>query len=283
MKVWNLDKRAFCLVTCLLASLMEAKNVAHLDVILDPKTGKYKRQLPAGGHILESRDAKNVFPLNVNGIIENESLNKRDSERQQVYSAEKLTDQKDENGRTSQKNWDPVCLDSKLPSYSEISIFSRYLRDDVVLSSMISDPTTYIVVFAPSNDAIENLPKKPWQFPIDVETLEAQTSDEEALEQAVRNNIRNYVEHHIATMVGNNDGKIVQDALNERTCTSFVLKSLLDPSGLENGGDLLLARKDGKYRLYSARWGGAASIEVKLVDEAQNGVVFVIAEALVSA
>ncbi|SCU98382.1 LAFA_0G17524g1_1 [Lachancea sp. 'fantastica'] len=289
MKICAFNHRTFCLITCLFASLMEAKNVAHLDIKLDPETGKFKRQLPAGVRILESRDAKNVFPLNVDEVLEKESLKKRENERQQVYAAGEHNEHKD---LKSQETWSPVCLDSKLPSYSDISIFSRYLRDDIVLSSMISDPSSYLVVLAPSNDAIERLSKKPWQFPIDVEALEAQTSDEETIERAVRDNIRSFVENHIATIVSNDKAQRIKDLLDDGSGATAVLSSLTCQKGSEKPqmyGDMMLSAQDGKFRLLptSKIIPGStipeAMVELELMDEVENGAVFVIQEALVSA
>ena len=109
---------------------------------------------------LEKREAKKL-PFDLDEILE--GLEKRQMPQQEFGST-------NEDGTESTKM---VYLDSRIPLLNEISIFSSYSRNDLTLSSNFEDPKQNVIVFAPSNDAIEALSLKPWQFPINIDELES--------------------------------------------------------------------------------------------------------------
>ncbi|SCV01711.1 LAME_0G18008g1_1 [Lachancea meyersii CBS 8951] len=280
MRTCSLNGRIFCLIIGLFACAMEAKNVAHLDVLFDPTSGKFKRQLPsswrasdAEDKTLKVRDARNVSPLNLDELFEKGSFDKREVQQQNVYAAEKEQDE-----QQTGEAWDPICLDSRLASMNEISIFTSYLRDDVILSRIMCDPLENVIVFAPSDRAVESLPKKPWQFPTDVEALEAQKSDEETIDRAVNSNIQHFVQSHIATSASIRRAQDMKDCMHDMV----VLRSFAF-EGDDNSGDIMLMKQKGEYYVAHANSVDEGFQKVHAMEQAQNGIVFTIWRPLISA
>lgn len=91
-------------------------------------------------------------------------------------------------------------LATALDQEGDISIFATYIRDLTDIYSMCNsvdkfninaanDAEKMLLLFAPTNKAMIDLSAKPWEFP------ESITDDDESV---VRNNIRHFVESHIA-------------------------------------------------------------------------------------
>lgn len=69
----------------------------------------------------------------------------------------------------------PVLLNDVLPSNRPISIFSSLILSVEPASSRLSTIQSNTTVLAPSNQAISNLPRKPWEGP----SYNANSKDEE--------------------------------------------------------------------------------------------------------
>ncbi|KAG7877495.1 hypothetical protein KL905_004917 [Ogataea polymorpha] len=91
-------------------------------------------------------------------------------------------------------------LATALTQIQDISIFSSYIRDMVDLYQKCDDTTQFninsqsdnmLLIFAPTNEAIAELPEKPWQFPRPV------TRESDADDEASNYNIRHFVESHV--------------------------------------------------------------------------------------
>lgn len=276
MKILNkpFSVGVLCTIPFLLACMVDGKNVANLDIVLDKQTGKLKRQLPSlharDGSLLR-RDPKRL-PLDLEDLFEGklDKRSERETDRQEFFINHGQEGNADQ-GEPS----DPICLDSRIPSMNEISIFGSYLRDDITMSRIIEDPLEDVIIFAPSDSAIESLPLKPWQFPADVSDIESGAEDEEAVDKLVSSNIRHFVNSHIAT------GTSIDKARSMKKCmgSSVVLRSFAF-EGDENSGDIMLKKKRGKYYVASSL--DKKFQKVKRVERAQNGLILVIDATLIS-
>lgn len=174
-----------------------------------------------------------------------------------------------------EESLNPICLNSRFPSMNEISIFAGYLRDDVSIAQMMENPAENVIVFAPTDEAIESLPLKPWEFPADINAIESSTNDEETIDKLVNSNILHFVKSHIAT------GTSIDKAKTMKKCMSrtIVLRSYAF-EGDESSGDIMLKKEGDEYFV-------ASSIDRKLkkvlrVEHAQNGLILVIGSTLIS-
>lgn len=113
-------------------------------------------------------------------------------------------------------------LATALDQEQNISIFASYIRDLVDLYQMCGSTDEFninaadtsnnmLLVFAPSNSAMLALSKKPWQFP------NTPSSDDE---QVTKENIRHFVEAHLAKVSSKNfdaDKTVKLSSLNGNT------------------------------------------------------------------
>lgn len=210
---------------------------------------------------LEKKEAKKL-PFDLDEILE--GLEKRQVPQQEFGST-------NEDGTESTKM---VYLDSRIPLLNEISIFSSYSRNDLTLSSNFEDPKQNVIVFAPSNDAIEALSLKPWQFPINIDELESNTEDEKAIDDAVNNNIIRFVRSHVVSYSDS-------DRAFKHNCKhrEILLKSQAY-DGPQDSGDIILKKEKDDYYVASAK--DHEFHIVKKIDHAENGVVMVIDSCLES-
>lgn len=267
----------------LLASFVSAKNVVPLTTIVDPETGKVKRQLveainphldDEAGHLVR-REAKRL-PLDLDAILNDENVGKREyKDIQHPFEDMNSVLESEEANDKDSKQMMPLCLDSRIPSINEISIFSSYLRSDLDVSARLENPQESTIIFAPSNDAIESLKLKPWQFPIDIDALEASTNDQEAIDNAVNENIMHFVKSHIVSSA-DLSGVVRHKCKGKKTVT---FKSLAY-EGDDDSGDILLKKKKSNFYVASAK--DKEFHLVERVDQAENGVVLVIDTPLIS-
>jgi len=147
-------------------------------------------------------------------------------------------------------------LATALDQEADISIFATYIRDMTDIYSMCnsadefninaaSNAENMLLLFAPTNEAMINLTAKPWEFPEQI----SNSNNEESIAQ---NNIRHFVESHIAKVSSKsfNTGKAVK------------LESL-------NGNKIFLKNTDAgfKYRLSESNdW-----IQINKIDVLDNG------------
>lgn len=266
----------------LLASFVSAKNVVPLTTIVDPETGKVKRQLveAINPHLddeadhLVRREAKRL-PLDLDAILNDENVGKREyKDIQHPFEDMNSVLESEEANDKDSKQMMPLCLDSRIPSINEISIFSSYLRSDLDVSARLENPQESTIIFAPSNDAIESLKLKPWQFPIDIDALEASTNDQEAIDNAVNENIMHFVKSHIVSSA-DLSGVVRHKCKGKKTVT---FRSLAY-EGDDDSGDILLKKKKSNFYVASAK--DKEFHLVERVDQAENGVVLVIDTPLI--
>lgn len=84
----------------------------------------------------------------------------------------------------------------------DLGLFSKYLRESPELfkkceteferSDLVSDTKKQVIIFAPTNEALTQLEKKPWQFPEDIDN--AKSEDEQDI--IIQRNILNFVQSH---------------------------------------------------------------------------------------
>lgn len=267
-----------------LLGLTEAKNIVGIENFHD-ENGRLHRRFSSDDSILEARDAKRL-PLEIDRIMEeNSRLFKRDpkrlpldinaiiAEEQRIAKRDQMRSQKDFKAGSKNLHVSPVSLDSKLTSMKETAVFFGYLRDDVQLSAQLCDENEDLIIIAPSNDAISKLGKKPWEFPRDVQSLEASEATEREIDSAIRQNILQFVRSHVVAYDDNH-------LLNEYGPGCITLKSLnfQDSSDHDSKGDILLKKQGDSF--YVASIVDKEFHRVQKVETAVNGVVLVIDSCL---
>ena len=160
-----------------------------------------------------------------------------------------------------------VLLNSTLAGLGDISLFGSYARTDIELSELFSNPDEDLIVIAPTNMAIMNLNIKPWQFPNDIELLEAEGASGQAIDLAINDNISKFVRSHVVSYSANKESyETLQPGL-------IRLKSVDATLNVE--GDILLKKElDGSYKIASVHSGVFHS--VSNIENAVNGVILVI-------
>lgn len=109
---------------------------------------------------------------------------------------------------TSVKSFvEPIDIASAISARSDLSLFAKYLRELPELyhkcekiDTLEGASSKEVLIFAPTNDAMIQLAKKPWQFPEDVDAAKS----EEEQDEAIKRNVYNFVESHVAEAEGVN-------------------------------------------------------------------------------
>lgn len=117
-----------------------------------------------------------------------------------------------------------------------------------------------LIIFAPNNEAIQSLNKKPWQFPEDIEN--ARSEDEE--DMLIQRNIFNFVESHIAETKSFD----IDSSSHSIELTTF------------NGKSILLKNDDGIFWVKpkeSDDW-----LEIMDTEVLENGAILTVSKPLVS-
>lgn len=155
-------------------------------------------------------------------------------------------------------------LASALTIREDVSLFASYLRDTSLYAKcatsddeMNSASKDQLLVFAPSNNAIYALSKKPWETPIDVSSIE----DSLEIDAAVQSNIKNFVESHIV------QAKEVEGVIGKKEA---VLKTV--------NGNSLIFKSSGSSWLVN---GNGKWITVEKVEILSNGALLTLDEALI--
>ncbi|QLQ81566.1 hypothetical protein HG537_0F03270 [Torulaspora globosa] len=267
-----------------LLSLTEAKNIVGIENFHDEK-GRLHRRFSSDDSILQARDAKRL-PLDIDKLMEeNSRLFKRDPKRlpldinaiieeeERIVKRDQMRSQKEFSAGSKNLHISPVSLDSKLTSMKETTVFFSYVREDVGLSTRLSDENEDLIILAPSNDAISKLSKKPWQFPRDVESLEASEASEKEIDSTIRQNVLQFVRSHVVAYDESHK-------LDEYGPGCITLKSLdfEDSSNHDTRGDILLKKQDDSF--YVASIVDKEFYKVQKVETAVNGVVLVIDSCL---
>ncbi|GMM28314.1 hypothetical protein DAMA08_010300 [Martiniozyma asiatica (nom. inval.)] len=155
-------------------------------------------------------------------------------------------------------------LASALTIREDVSLFASYLRDTSLYAKcatsddeMNSASKDQLLVFAPSNNAIYALSKKPWETPIDVSSIE----DSLEIDAAVQSNIKNFVESHIV------QAKEVEGVIGKKEA---VLKTV--------NGNSLIFKSSGSSWLVN---GNGKWVTVEKVEILSNGALLTLDEALI--
>lgn len=90
-----------------------------------------------------------------------------------------------------------VILSDILGSQRVINIFAGFTRDIVAISTRLESSSQNTTVLAPTNSAIQALPRKPWEDPRDYDALGAQAYDGKDGEDRAHKNLRRFVESHV--------------------------------------------------------------------------------------
>lgn len=200
--------------------------------------------------------AKNVFYLdNLRAALDGETENtKRDARN--VASLQDLKDAIESEQHHDKRDQDVVemnpLLQNLLPQVPSLSIFSGYLRDDLLLNKQMEAEDSFTLLLAPSDEAISKYSLdtglKPWQYPKD--------ADSDDNDEAVNYNIDYFLRAHISTEVTAFDEKNgLTTKLLDGKAVSIVRDAQTDTYGL-TVNDVAV---------------GVASVRL-----ADNGIVFVI-------
>lgn len=172
-----------------------AKNVVYLDNLVSA--------MDKG--IAEKREAKNVVSLE--GLLE--ALEKEHSgpelnKRKDTQDIRMWFNGKRDGGLVQRPILPVPLLQSILPQVPQVSIFSRYVRDDEPVISELEDPTGFTLFLAPSDHAIATFSTsvglKPWEFP---ELVKNDATDD----AVIGRNIDAFVKAHMS----NDDPRIMED------------------------------------------------------------------------
>lgn len=156
-----------------------------------------------------------------------------------------------------------------LVTKSELGLFAKYLRDSPSLyrkcetvtteGEATPKPNARVIIFAPSNDAITQLPKKPWQFPEDI----ANAKSEDEQDTMIERNIADFVESHFVE---------TEDAMPSLDSKSAEFKTF-------NNKEIVLRNVDGDFKVKmkdSEIWVNVVDVEIL-----SNGALLTIDHTLV--
>jgi hypothetical protein len=90
-----------------------------------------------------------------------------------------------------------VILSDVIGNQRQINIFAGFTRDVSSVSERLDTNTLNTTVLAPSNSAIQALPRKPWEDPRDYDELGTQAYEGKAGEDRAARNLRRFTEAHI--------------------------------------------------------------------------------------
>ena len=153
-----------------------------------------------------------------------------------------------------------------------MDLFYGYVREDVPFVNQLSDSNENVVIIAPTNEAISHLNKKPWEFPRNIEALEAAGSSDQEIDEAIRDNILEFVGSHVVVY---ND----EDAFEKQVDDYTVVRSAaLNGSQESDSGDIFVKREGDSFFVASSK--DKVFHEVKSFEKGINGVVLVVDSCL---
>ncbi|AOA64731.1 hypothetical protein PP7435_CHR4-0694 [Komagataella phaffii CBS 7435] len=116
-------------------------------------------------------------------------------------------------------------LATTLTQLPEVSVFASYIRDNIDLTNELGADlkSNQILIFAPTDTAIKELSKKPWEWPSEI------TETNNLKDETSTANINNFVESHVVVTSdkglnleeGANIGTAVLTTLNGQTINLF--------------------------------------------------------------
>lgn len=87
----------------------------------------------------------------------------------------------------------PTLLRTALTMHPEVYNFASYVRDSSLFAGRFNEEDSYSIIFAPTDSALNNLDRKPWEFPSPVTG-----ANEEEDEKVIRANVANFVDSHVS-------------------------------------------------------------------------------------
>lgn len=169
-------------------------------------------------------------------------------------------------------NYRSMSLESVFTLLNDVSIFYSYVREDVPFVNRLADVDQDVVIIAPTNEAIAQLGKKPWEFPRDIESMEREGANEKEIDTAIRNNVIDFVRSHVIFEDTNSFFREENDYATIRSANKG------KQEGMDDDGDILVKNVDGSFLVASSR--DKEFHEVKHVETSVNGVVLVIDSCL---
>lgn len=111
----------------------------------------------------------------------------------------------------SDNDGDKPVVSDVLPKNRAINIFASLTRQFEPVESRLNDSSNNITVLAPRNNAIQNLPRKPWENPEDYEKFgEVSAYEGQEGEDRAKRNLRRFVEAHIVPVSPWREGEEVE-------------------------------------------------------------------------
>ncbi|KAK3675695.1 hypothetical protein LTR78_004336 [Recurvomyces mirabilis] len=90
-----------------------------------------------------------------------------------------------------------IILSDVLGTQRTINIFAGFTRDITTLSTRLDTSLLNTTVLAPSNSAIQNLPRKPWESPADYDKIGAKAYGGNDGSARAQENLKKFCEAHI--------------------------------------------------------------------------------------
>ncbi|CCE62197.1 hypothetical protein TPHA_0C00400 [Tetrapisispora phaffii CBS 4417] len=207
--------------------------------------------------------AEKITPLDLNKVLSELFPFHEDKDFMNKYNNNLISDKYDTT---------PVQLNSTLASSKNINIFASYTRMDVALNNLLMDEDQDLIVISPINESMMRLSMKPWQFPKNIEAMEANKSSDQAIDKAIQDNIANFVRSHVVSYEDNKStyGRYKNNAI--------VLRSLANQTS--GSGDVLLQREsNGDYFVASVN--DKVFTPVLKIVTSVNGVVLFVNDTLI--
>lgn len=200
---------------------------------------------------LKNRGKRSVLPIMQHPLFQ-EPEQQKDDTVNKIYIP---------NGEEPQEG--PTLLTSSMSVNKEISVFAKYVRDNVEICSRFNDRKRQSIVFAPTDLGISTLPLKPWQFPTTVD----ETKSEREQDEIIASNLNDFVLSH--TIDGELPFNVLKDA---KKGVQFIS---------ENGGNIKLVNDNGEYYVTAVKNGRDQEwLKVERISTADNGAVLVISKPL---
>lgn len=99
--------------------------------------------------------------------------------------------------RQQQQQQNRPIVSDVLPKTRAINIFASLTRNFESVASRLGDASQNVTVLAPRNNAIQGLPRKPWENPEEYEQFGAEAYEGEGGQGRADQNLRRFVEAHI--------------------------------------------------------------------------------------
>ncbi|KAM0722324.1 hypothetical protein Q7P37_001765 [Cladosporium fusiforme] len=104
--------------------------------------------------------------------------------------------QDDEPPSTAPPNGE-VILSDVIGNQRSINTFASFTRDTSTVTSRLGSASLNTTVLAPSNSALSDLPRKPWEDPEDYAKMGEQAYDGKSGEDRAHRNLRRFTEAHV--------------------------------------------------------------------------------------